>query len=177
MKQIYKRALARPDGHALVRLLMINDHKGETPMFNFDPESANSSWEEGQYDFVVEHTEESLTKANSDPMLKVKLKLYHPTGKDQILTDYFVAPPPSSGRKNNLFRLRALCAALGEEFVGTFGNGKVDHKAMRGKRGLATLSRENTEKYGDQNRIEAYAKLPDGYAAGRIEEDDDEVPF
>jgi hypothetical protein len=174
MKRNVKRALAHGAGLEMVRRLM-----GENNMFEFNPKEGTTAWDEGQFEATVEKTEEDVSK-KGDPMLKVTYTVYHPSGKTQTLTDYFVRASSDGSRPGNLFRLKALCAAVGGEAEKAFKAGKLDHKSMlRGKNVLLTLGIEESTQYGDRNRVEAYAKLDRRSAqpVAAAAEEDEAVPF
>lgn len=147
-------------------------------MFEFNPESANTSWEPAQYEATITHTEEGATQKNGDLMLIVTYKLHHPNGRTQQLKDYFVKPPADGSRPGNLFRLRALCIALGDDVYTSFKAGKLNHeKQLRGRNLLLGIKREFSEQYGDQNRIDTYTKLERPTTKAAVGAGDEEVPF
>jgi hypothetical protein len=170
LKRAIKRALAHGVAIESLRHLI----KKENDMFEFDPNSTSSAWPTGQYEATIEKTEEGASKAGA-PMLTVTYRVYHPQGKDQAITDYFVKP--SDGKQGNLFKLKALCEALGADVLAAFKSGKLDHKKMlRGRNVLLGLAIETDPKYGEKNKADSYTKL-EREVLSKTGTDDEEVPF
>lgn len=158
----------------MVRLLM----KGEN-VFDYDPSQASSAWPAGGYEATIEKVEESLSKEKKDPMLIITFKVYGmpggPTkGQTISLKEYITAPPPDSGRKGSLWKLKVLADTLG--LGEKFKTKTLRPKELNGKNLIVNLTVEESQQYGDQNRIDSYAKL-ERLTAVAPAEVDEEVPF
>jgi hypothetical protein len=162
----------------MVRLLMGDNERGETTMFDYDPKQASNAWPEGEYEASIEKVEESISKKNSDPMLIVHVQVYGtgPTvGQKQTINEYITAPAPGSGRKGSLFKLKAIATAVG--MLEQFKAKTLKPKTLVGKTVLVKLSVEEDPQFGDKNRIDSYAKLERLSAKVAAGAEDDEVPF
>lgn len=156
----------------------------EKPMtsldFQYDPKDASSAWPAGSYEATISKVEKSLSKANNDPMLVITYTVYGAPGgptrgqKLSDLKDFITNPPKSSGRKGGLWKLRALCEAVG--LGPAFTAGKLNPKQLEGKNLIVSLTETYDAKYGDQNKIDSYAPL-DRAPLAPAAEADDEVPF
>jgi hypothetical protein len=169
----------------MVRLLMSDNEKGEMKMFDYDPEQASSVWPAGEYEASIEKVEESISKekvvdgrkSGGDPMLVVHVQVYgagNVAGQKQIIKEYITAPPPGSGRKGSLFKLKSIADAVG--LLAEFKSKTLKPRTLVGKCAKVKLSVEEDSQFGDKNRIDSYAKLErlSPVAAGA---EDDEVPF
>ena len=153
--------------------------EGADMVFQYEPEQASNAWPVGSYEATIEKVEESISKAQGDPMLIVSYRVYGapggPTrGKTLEMKDYITAPPADSGRKGSLFKLKAIAEVLGLA-------DKFKTKALRpkqdlvGKNLIVNLTVRESAQYGDQNQVDSYAKL-DRAPQVPVEEDE-EVPF
>lgn len=115
--------------------------------FNYNPNDAVSSWPADDYDGEIASIEEQTSKAGND-MLKLGVKVYHPDGRDKIVTDYIVNP-------TGLFKLKQIAMALGQGAV--FNAGKFDPYSMKDKRICVSLKVTESEQYGEKNEVKKYS--------------------
>lgn len=153
---------------------------------DYDPEKASTAWPVGSYEAAIVKVEESLSKehgtpAHGDPMLVVTYEIYGAAagstrGQKITLKDFFTNPPDGCAKKGSLWKLRALCTAVG--LLEKFKAKTLKRRDLEGKNLIVNLSSSNDPQYGEQNKVDSYGKLehaPAGKVAAGAEDDD--VPF
>lgn len=133
--------------------------------FMYDPKDGKKTFAKGEYEASIEHARETKSKSNND-MLEIKVAVYDGPRK-QLITDYITAPA-------GVWKLDQIAAAIGctEEFnSGTFDVTKHIGANLRVRLGI-----EESDKYGDQNKILGY-KAHQASSAPSLVEEDEEIPF
>ena len=146
--------------------------------FNYDPEQATNAWPAGQFEAAIIKVEEDLSKKTGDPMLKVSIEIYgtgKTTGQKTTIVEYITAPPPGSGRKGSLFKLKSIAAAVG--LVEKFKAKTLKPKELVGKTMLVDVEIEEDPKFGDKNVITSFGKLERLSKVVGGDDSDEEVPF
>ena len=117
----------------------------------FSPKSDRELYEEmiwpaGDYDFEVIEAEEKTSK-NGNPMIALKLKVFHPsTDNTRTVRDWLM---PSMG-----FKLKHFCYATGNEVA--YDDGTLDAYACEGAAGRVKLIVQESDQYGKQNSVKDY---------------------
>lgn len=111
--------------------------------FQYNAKDASDCWPAGEYQAVIVKVEETISKSSGEPMQVISYEIYGNDGRTQTLKDYIT--------HKTLFKLKKLAQALGRraEFEASRFNAE-DHV---GASVVVELSVEETEDYGDQNRI------------------------
>jgi len=135
---------------------------------NYNPKDAVLVVPEGDYTATLKAVEEGVSKAGND--MYVLTWIVHAPKGPVTLKDYVPIP-------DMVWKLRKIARALGR--VEDFDAGRFDPARHEGKNLVVSLSIQEDEKYGDQNRIGNY-KAREGAAPMAVTvqpEKDDEIPF
>ena len=117
--------------------------------WSYNPKDAASAWDAGDYEASIVKVDEGTSGSSGAPMLTVTFKVYN-GDKERTLKDYIVNP-------STLFKLKKLAVALGEGVA--FGLGKFDPGDHINANLMLTLAVEESDEYGDQNKIKGYKPL------------------
>jgi hypothetical protein len=112
----------------------------------FDPKSDAELYKmlaKGEYDFEVTQAEDTHSKSSGKEMLKLTLKVFGPD-KEHILNDYIV-----DGAK-----LKRFCQAIGMDAA--YESGELPADVLVGQGGRCKVDIEQSEQYGDRNKIAGY---------------------
>lgn len=150
-------------------------------MGRYNPEdAAGKCWPEGEYDATISDVVEMESKSGK-PMDKVTFEMYR-GGESKLHTEYFVLEGAAT------WRYKVLAAALGQKEA--FNDGTFAAKTYTGRRVRVELTIEESDQYGDQNRIGKILKPTEaggesrpakaaapatGAAEGKVDPDD--IPF
>lgn len=147
-------------------------------MFAYNPKDAVMTQPDGDYPAVLAGHDEKNSAAGN-PMLVVMFTVYAPDGTMCELSDYIVSPPPGSGKKSTVFKLKRIAQALGQEEA--FEAGTFDISKFMGYNLTVTLGTQSQAGYDDKNTIRAYkpasATGPVSMAAAGGAPPDDDLPF
>lgn len=105
-------------------------------------------WPVGNYAFEVLEAEEAVDK-NSNPMFKLKVKVFKDSGASQNIFDY-VSPTWME------FKLRHLADACG--LLAEYESGEIEAYQLVGKTGYCKvfISKDKKNEYPDSNKIADY---------------------
>ncbi len=117
--------------------------------FKYNPADATTTWPDGDYEATLVKVDDEPSKNTGAEMLTLTFKVYNGS-KEITLKDYIVAP-------STVFKLKKLAVALGEGVA--FGLGKFDPCDHLNANLLLTLATEESDDYGDKNKIKAYKPL------------------
>jgi len=142
--------------------------------FLFDPKKAEEKkyicLPKGEYEVEINEVVQKVSKAGND-MLELTLTAYSEDGNKVRLFDYIV-------NDSGLWKLKALCKAVGIEFDGT-----LEEQLLVGKRMKAKIDlRKATEKYPEKNQVSEYLYSGVQQAEPKTSTDkpvvaDDDIPF
>lgn len=111
----------------------------------FEPKSDAELYkllEKGEYDFEVIEAQEKVSK-NGNEMIEVALKVFGPD-KQHVIKDWIV-----DGAK-----LKRFCESIGA--ADTYQSGELSADAVVGMSGKCKVAVEESEQYGDRNKIAGY---------------------
>lgn len=117
--------------------------------WSYNPKDAASAWDAGDYEATIVKVDEGTSGSSGAPMLTVTFKVYN-GDKERTIKDYIVNP-------STLFKLKKLAVAIGEGVA--FGLGQFDPGDHLNANLLLTLAVEESDEYGDQNKIKGYKPL------------------
>lgn len=116
--------------------------------FLFDPNKAEEKkficLPKGEYEVEINEVVQKVSKAGND-MLEITLTAYAEDGRRVRLFDYIV-------NDSGLWKLKAICKAVGIEFDGT-----LEEQLLVGKRMMAKIDLcKATDKYPEKNQVSEY---------------------
>lgn len=129
---------------------------------------------QGVADFTIVGAKEKLS-GNNNLMVVVTLRCWDKSGKEGTVFDYIVFNYPP--------KIKHFCESI--DCIDMYNNREIITDGLIGKSGRCVLVVENSEKYGDKNRVEDYIK-PDGTPLEKVldklivpegDAPDDDVPF
>jgi hypothetical protein len=142
--------------------------------FLFDPKKAEDKkficLPKGEYEVEINEVVQKVSKAGND-MLELTLTAYAEDGSKVRLFDYIV-------NDSGLWKLKALCKAVGIEFDGT-----LEEQLLVGKRMKAKIDlRKSTDKYPEKNQVAEYLysgvqKVEQKLGTVKPVVADDDIPF
>lgn len=126
--------------------------------------------EDGDYDFEVLAAEDAVS-AKGNPMIKLKLGVWNPAGKQQWVFDYILEAFPS--------KLRHFCDSVG--LRARYEAGTLSSHDCQGRSGRCriVIVQDKEGKYEDKNQVDDYLLRPARaiQAAGKQAEGEDDIPF
>jgi len=142
--------------------------------FLFDPKNAEEKkficLPKGEYEIEINEVVQKVSKAGND-MLELTITAYAEDGSKVRLFDYIV-------NGSGIWKLKALCKAVGIEFDGT-----LEEQLLVGKRMMAKIDlRKATEQYPEKNQVAEYLystvkKVEPKPATVKPVVPDDDIPF
>lgn len=120
----------------------------------YNPDDAVTVAPEGWHPATIESSEMKTTKRGA-PMEVVAFRIYTPK-REIVLCDYF--------HPDNVWKLKKLAIALDQ--LGVFESGDFITTNFRGKPLEVELKIEDSDQYGEQNKIKAFAS--DGTNTGGV---------
>lgn len=134
----------------------------------YDPKRATLALPKGDYQAVLVDGEDTHSKMGK-PMLKLVWRVYADT-RETLLTDYIVDPLNTPFAA---YRLKKLAEALGE--AKAFESGTFDALKHMNAGLTLTLDVEESEKYGEQNRIRGVKPKALGFKVPEKKESQPEI--
>ena len=115
----------------------------------------------GVYPYKVISAKDKQSK-KGNPMIEIKLAIYHPDGRGQFLTDYLM--------ESVAYKLRHFCHTTG--FGARYDAGEVTAQECEGREGyLRIVVEDGKGEYGPQNRVKDYLAVDQDTSAGNDESD------
>lgn len=125
---------------------------------------------DGEYEAVVVHAEDTVAKKSGNEMLKLQLEAYREDGVAFSLDDFLMAGPKFAWKR------RHFCESSHLDYE----RGEIDPSEIVGKNVRIKVSRQKSEQYGEQNRVDDYLPRTNGVTVARVTvpaEKDDDIPF
>lgn len=129
--------------------------------------------QQGDGTFEVLTAEDTISKKERNPMIKLKLRVWDNLGETDILFSYLVA------KETAIFKIFEFCAATGLDY----SKGELDVNLIKGKRGKCILKTEMSDGYDDKTGVASFTPIgkPTSEAPGSAEIEeafkDDAIPF
>lgn len=130
----------------------------------------------GEYDFEVVNAEHAISKTSGKDMIKLRLKVFAPDGKERYVTDYLV-----SSMEHKLYEF-AWSAGIGEQYDA----GQFEAEDCQGRCGRVKLKIEKQKGWEPKNSVSGYVVPKKGEQAAsplaqklqnEDEDNGDSVPF
>lgn len=145
--------------------------------FTYDPKKTSECWPEGEYRATLKKVEDTTSKNSGNNMTVVTFEV-HNNDRTMSIRDYLVEGYAWANAK---YKYIAQALGRGEEFIA----GQFDAANYIGNNVMLVLSIEDSDQYGEQNRIKKY--IPSDKKAEPSQKPqapgdlkpvtDDEIPF
>jgi hypothetical protein len=109
----------------------------------YNAKDAESCWPEGDYDAVLNSSEDTVSKTSGADMEVWQIGVFHPDGRDQTIKEYVTA--------SAAFKIKQLATALGRK--ADFEAGTFHAEDYIGASFTVALSVESQDGYDDKNRV------------------------
>ncbi len=109
----------------------------------YNPKDAESCWPEGDYDAILNSSEDTVSKTSGADMEVWQIGVYHPDGREQTIKEYVTA--------SAAFKIKQLATALGKK--ADFEAGTFHAEDYIGAAFTVALSIEAQDGYDDKNRV------------------------
>lgn len=120
----------------------------------------------GEYSFIIEKAEITLSKSNNTPMVKLLLSVQDSHGQIRQIIDYLTT------NNNMLFKVKHFCDAVGLEEK--YQSGEFTEKDCVGKKGKCKIKVDpGNEQFGPKNTVKDYVKS----SSSSVKSTTDDVPF
>lgn len=110
----------------------------------YKKEDAVLCWPAAEYDATLEGVEDTTSKSSGNPMQVLTWRVFHPDGREQLVSDYIVIP-------SGTFKLKQLAVALGKKQEFESETFQADNNI--GANVIAELVIEQQEGFDDKNKI------------------------
>lgn len=118
----------------------------------YNPEDATETIPEGEYDAVVKFAEHGVSKSKGRPQCKVGITIYGPR---EIKVYDYLSP-------DAVWKIKQFAIAVGEREV--FESGNFDPVKYTERNIRVKVKIEESDQYGDQNKIVKYLPSAQGSA-------------